>query len=127
MSEHYEVKCTEILKLCLSCAKNPLRTDNISSCKELGNGFCNQVRIADKALAEFKYWLVDINTRKMHEDVKNQFAKQKADEERKLAPIENATKKDIEKIEKIENQRQQIKNDLEDEENVIFSFNPVGS
>lgn len=125
MIEKYSVKCTEMLKLCRTCAKNPLNSGKSSSCKDIANGFCLRLQNADKALADFKYWLVDIKTKQMQEEIKKQFAEQKADEERKLAPIENATEKDIEKIEKIETQRQQSRNNFEDIEEPLFSFQPI--
>jgi len=126
MSKNYEVKCTEMLKLCRSCVKNPLNTAKSSSCIEILNGFCERLRNADMVLADFKYWLVDIKTKKMHENIKTEFSERKMEEEKKLNPIEEAYKKDLKKIGKIENQQQQIKNDIEDYNDLLFDFKPIG-
>ena len=122
MANQFNLECTESMKLCRACCLNPLITGNTEKCNKIGYGFCERLRKLDSAIADFKKWQVDLRTEKMHKEVKEQFAERKAEEDKKLAPIEAASEKDSEKISNIESQIVQNHNDFEDSENPFFIF-----
>lgn len=125
MIDKIHLKTTEVLKLCRICSKNPLNSGNPQSCTKIGDGFCERARKADSALADFKYWIIDESSKKTHEELKKRFATQKAEEDKKTAPIEEAHKKDLERVVNVEKQIIQKHSDFEDFESPIFGFQPV--
>lgn len=81
---NHQFECPEVRNLCLECQKaKESRNKPCQKIKNL-NTFCKNAIIADNTLAFFKKFIVDENTREMHEEIKNQFAERRAEEERWL-------------------------------------------
>ena len=80
-----KLECAEIMVLCRQCAKAKEERGKPCYWVTQENYFCKNCIIADNSLAWFKKIVVDENTRKMHEEVKEQFADRVANEEEWLA------------------------------------------
>ena len=73
-----------ILELCKTCPNHIHNQTDSSRICLLSESLCNPLVNADNALAFFKKTIVDCKTRAMHEEIKNQFADRRTDEERWL-------------------------------------------
>lgn len=80
-----KLECAEVMELCRQCAKAKEERGKPCYWVTQENYFCKNCIIADNSLAWFKKIVVDENTRKMHEEVKEQFADRVANEEEWLA------------------------------------------
>lgn len=80
-----KLECAEVMELCRQCAKAKEERGKPCYWVTQENYFCKNCIIADNSLAWFKKIVVDENTRKMHEEVKEQFAERVANEEEWLA------------------------------------------
>lgn len=80
-----KLECAEVMELCRQCAKTKEERGKPCYWVTQENYFCKNCIIADNSLAWFKKIVVDENTRKMHEEVKIQFADRVANEEEWLA------------------------------------------
>lgn len=76
-----KLECAEVVELCRQCAKAKEERGKPCYWVTQENYFCKNCIIADNSLAWFKKIVVDENTRKMHEEVKEQFADRVANEE----------------------------------------------
>lgn len=80
-----KLECAEVMELCRQCAKAKEERGKPCYWVTQEHYFCKNCIIADNSLAWFKKIVVDENTRKMHEEVKEQFADRVANEEEWLA------------------------------------------
>lgn len=80
-----KLECAEVMELCRQCAKAKEERGKPCYWVTQENYFCKNCIIADNSLAWFKKIVVDENTRKMHEEVKELFANRVANEKEWLA------------------------------------------
>ena len=67
------IECKEIFNLCSECQKAINAQGQSCAFRSLSNEFCQEVINADNALAMLKKTIIDIKTKPMHEEIKNQF------------------------------------------------------